>query len=521
MGAIKIPRYRYSLADYPNMDPSAEGQVIPERYGTLYNLVPICIDLNAGKWKLNRREIHAITAVREAGQTLISGSEYTSDLANAEFTIGVTPVLQPSTVYYFVLESDFAIDGANYLGFGWGTDGGVYTGGTCYFINGAGAWADQSKDIQFRVYVKDALDGSEYILVDNWVWKAWNYNAYLRKTAAETRLAQSFTTPNGGPWFLSRIQVEAKATGTPSAARTTLMSILSAYSPAEVQIGVKSYRMENYTGVADRAYFPQRGAATDLSVDIEGIETGGGALMTNVADIVEDIQTEILEGDAAGLNAADLAALAAARTETLALNLDTEIDFESIINKLESGQLWKYIPLLDGTIGLKFAAAGEPAGTPHYRDEHFKSFKMRRKWSAIYERVKVKYAQDGGSGEFLVKEAEAVSAKYFYRNMRTLEVETFLTDGADALLLAQDYLGTSTTGSRKQYLSAPTVEVEFELMAGFGWELIPSMKVKLTRERAMSASGALDAVLFYVMDVQKDSGSGMVKVTAILDAMTY
>ena len=58
-------------------------------------------------------------------------------------------------------------------------------------------------------------------------------------------------------------------------------------------------------------------------------------------------------------------------------------------------------------------------------------------------------------------------------------------------------------------------------MAGFGWELIPSMKVKLTRERAMSASGALDAVLFYVMDVQKDSGSGMVKVTAILDAMTY
>jgi len=279
--------------------------------------------------------------------------------------------------------------------------------------------------------------------------------------------------------------------------------------------------MENYTGEANRAYFPQRGAATDLTVDIEGIETSGGALMTNVADIIQDIQANILDGDADALNAADLVALKAARTETLALNLDTEIDFESIINKLESGQLWKYIPLLDGTIGLKFAAAGEPAGTPHYRDEHFKSFKMRRKWSAIYERVKVKYAQDGGSGEFLVAEAEALSAKYLYRSMRTLEVETFLTNGADALLLAEDYLGTSASAGRRQYLCWPTVEVEFELRAGLGWELIPSMKVKLTRARAMSASGALDAVLFYVMDVQKDSGSGMVKVTAILDAMTY
>jgi len=504
------------------MDPAAEGQVIPERYGDLHNLVPVCIDLAVGKWKLNRRKIHAITAVREAGKTLISGTEYTPDLVNAEFTIGVTPVLQPSTVYYFVLESDYTINGTDYLGFGWGTDGGIYTGGTCYFIDGAGAWSDQSKDIQFRVYAKETLDGPEIRIIDNWVWGAWNYNAYLRKAAAQTRLAQSFTTPAaGGPWYLSRIQVEAKATGTPSTSRTTLMSILSAYNPTEVQVGVKSYRMENYTGEANRAYFPQRGAATDLTVDIEGIETSGGALMTNVADIIQDIQANILDGDADALNAADLVALKAARTETLALNLDTETDYEPLVNKLETGQLWKYIPLLDGTIGLKYAASGEPAGTPHYRDEHFVSFRMRRVWSSIYERVKIKYAQDGGSGEFLVQEAEAIAAKYLYRNQRTLEVETFLTDAASALLLAQDYLGTSTSGARKQYLSQPMVVVEFELAVGLGWELLPAMKVKLTRERAMSATGALAGVLFYVLDVQKNGSSGAVTVTAILDATTY
>jgi hypothetical protein len=522
MGAIKIPRYRYSVADYPNMDPSAEGQVIPERYGVLVNLVPVCIDLMTGKWKLARREIHAITAVREAGVTLVSGTEYTPDLANAEFTLGITPILQPSTTYYFVLESDYAIDGANYLGFGQHTNPATYPDGDSFDIDGAGVWSARGKDIYFRIWVKDALDQSEYVLVDNWIWTTgWNYEAYLRQAAANTRIAQSFLTPANGPWYLSRIQVEAHPYGSPASTRTTQMKILSAYSPAEVQVGVGSFRMENYEGYADHGYFAQRGAATDLSVDIEGHEDDGGALIDNVADVLQDIQTNILDGSASALNAVDLAALEAARTEAVALNLDSETDDETVRNKLECGQLFKYIPLLDGTIGLKYAATGAPAGTPHYRDEHFASFKMRRRWSAIYERVKVKYAQDGGSGEFLVKEAEAVSAKYLYRNMRTLEVETFLTDGADALLLAQDYLGTTAAAGRRQYLNQPTVEVEFELRAGLGWELIPSMKVKLTRARAMTTTGALAGVLFYVLAAEKDSRSGAVTVTAILDETTY
>jgi hypothetical protein len=521
---IKIPRYRYTAAVYPNLDPSAEGLVIPERYGTLTNLVPVCIDLLTGKWKLNRRKIHAITEIREAGAVLVG---YTVDLSNAEFTIGITPILQQDTTYYFILESDYAIDGANYLQFAQRPIIGSFPPGaficTEYFINGAGTWSPTSDYIQFRVYGKTALDGPEKLIVDKMPGGAGlNWLAYLRKDATNTRLGQSFKTKaTGGPWYLSRIQVSAQEIGSPSGSRITIAKTLTAYTPTEVQLGIASYRMENYTGTANQAYFAQRGAATDLSVDIEGIEDGGGALTTNVSDVVQDIQTNILEGDADALNAADLTALKTARTETIALNLDTETDYESIINKLETGQLWKYVPLLDGTIGLKYAASGEPAGTPHYRDEHFKSFKMRRKWSAIYERVRVKYAQDGGGGDFLIQEAEALSARYLYRNQKMLEVETFLKDAAPALLLAQDYLGTSLTGTRKQYLCQPTVEVEFELVTGLGWELIPSMKVNLTRTRAMSASGTLAGVLFYVLDVQRNGQSGSVTITAILDTMTY
>ena len=116
------------------------------------------------------------------------------------------------TTYYFVLESDYAINGTDYLGFGQQTNPDLYPDGTLFYINGAGVWADQSRDIQFRVYVKDTLEGGEYILVDNWVWgPGWNYKAFLRKEAADTRIAQSFKTPaKGGPWYLSQL-VEASS----------------------------------------------------------------------------------------------------------------------------------------------------------------------------------------------------------------------------------------------------------------------------------------------------------------------
>jgi hypothetical protein len=516
-----IPNTRFTAAVYPNLDPAAEGMVIPAPYGVIRNIRPICIDLTTGKWKLADRAIHAITEVREAGIVLVAGVEYTTDLALAEFTIGTTTVLLGNTTYFFVLESDYAEDDTNYIGFAQQTDGSLYPDGTCYFISAAGAWSDQSTDIQFRIYGKDTIDGPESVLVDNWVWgPGWNAQAYLRKDAggAQRRLAQSFLTPAGGPWYLSRVQVEGHEVGTVDPARTTKMAILSDDSP-ETQSGAKSYRMENY-GPTDNAYFPQRAAAADLTVDIEGIEIGGVAL-DQLADIYQDVYVNILGGTLAKLNAADLVDIAGARTEVLAINLASEIDMEAFNKTLEAGQLWKFIPQLDGTFGFKYAATGTPAGTPTYYDPHFRNFKMFRSWESICQRVKIKYAKDGGDDQWLVAEEASFIALYFYQCQALLEVETYLTDAADATALAKDYLGTAAGAGRRQYLHSPAIMAEFDLDAGNGWSLIPMDKVILNRTRGMSATGSLSSTLFRVLSVSKKAGDGSVHVKAILDSQTY
>ncbi len=517
-----IPSTRYWIDDYPNLDESAEGLPIPELYGDLTGVAPVCIDTELGKWKFSRRANKTFKALREGGVTLAPTTEYTVNADNNEITIGSTPILQADTTYYFVLESDYAINGTDYLGFGQQTNPDLYPDGTLFYINGAGVWADQSRDIQFRVYVKDTLEGGEYILVDNWVWgPGWNYKAFLRKEAADTRIAQSFKTPaKGGPWYLSQILIEASLVGAPASTRTTRMTLLSSNSP-ETTVGSPSYRLENYPGNADHAYFPQRGPATDLRADIEGRPDGDGNLMTNVADILEDIYINVLGGSAAGLNAADLAALKAARTEELAVNLDIDREFSEQLRKFERGQLFKLIPGVDGTFRLKYAEAGEPAGTPHFRDHHFHSFRMRRDWGSIYAKVKVKYAEDPALQEWHVAEASSDIATLFYRNQRTLEIETNLTDYDDALQLAEDYLGTDPASSRKQHLQNPKVTVTFTLAGGLGWSLQPADKVKITRARAMSSTGALSGVLFIVQKVIKRAVPGTVEVTAVLDSQAY
>lgn len=522
MTNVTLPKYRFTTALYADLDPSAEGLVIPERYGTLTNIKPVCIDMAIGKWKLNRRAIKAIDEIREAGIVLDPATEYSADLADGSFTIGTTPTLAGGTTYYFVLESDYPENDTDYLGFAQQTDGALYPDGTCYFIDGAGTWVDTSCDIQFRIYAKDAMDGAEFVLVDNWIWgPGWNAQAYLRKAAAGTqrRLAQSFLTPAGGPWFLTRIQVEAHEVGAPPPARITKMAVLSSHGP-DVQVGTKSYRLENY-GSSDNGYFPQRAAAADLSVDMKGIMNPDTTLMTNLADIIADIYVNILGGTLAKLNAADLIAIKAARAQVLALNLESEIDFDALITTLETGQLWKFISLVDGTFGLKYAVTGEPAGTPHYQDPHLENFKMSRSWTSIYQRIKVKYAKGGADNQYLAVEEESDIAAYFYQCQALLEMETFLTDAADATALAQDYLGTNAAPGRKQYLQQPTIAVDFTLSGGNGWSLQPMNKIKITRTRGMSATGSLAGVLFRVLSVTRKTADGTVAIRAILDSQTY
>lgn len=682
---VKLPRRKFWTADYPNLDPNAEGRPIPIGWGEIKNIKPVCIDTSQMKFKLMDnygRAIKSVDQVKSGEDVLSADLDYEVDLANAEITIRGTPVLEANKTYYFVLESDYPINGTDYLRFAQKSFS-FYPGGQRYDINEAGIWTPVDADLFFIIYVKDSLGGSPYILIDNGNvdWGGWNMDAHLRDSLARTRLAQSFTTPpTGGPWYLYQIAVDPRINyggpvGNPPAGRITRGVVFSSSKPAEriryitgpesdiggywrlatawdgidrawradapgnlaaawatnsgdpnitgiqattktwvvehyvwtgytddtitwrwrlykrdsggtetelqtgtyqtvgtgyqvkyfdvnlseqllatsdrlvlkiwhesssgsgaaeirtlcgtsrikfdaagesttetrTQIGSKSYRMEDYP-LNCNAYFPQRAVGGDISVDLKSVKNADNSLMENVADILNDSYVTIMGGSEGALDAAALAALKAARMEPLSIWLNEEIQYREFLDKLEAGQFFKFLPTLDWKFTTLYAEAGEPSGTIHFRDEDFLSFRCRRLWSSVYQKVKIKYVEDPSTNEWQVREAVSEAAQYCYRVQRTLETETFLKAGSDAQACANEY---------RELVEAPQRVIEFSVAAGKGFGLIPWQKIKVTRQRADAPGGMLNGVLFRILSIKQNPLTGSMTIEAVLDEQTY
>jgi len=522
---IMIPRFKYwksapaGETSYPNLQDDAEGLPIPERYGILKNVTPICIDTTSTKFKFSRRGLHAIDAIRNAGVTLVEGADYTIDLVKGEFTLSSTPYVQPNTTYYFVIEGTYPVDANNYISFKL-NGGSGYADGQLFTIDGGGVWTPVAHDLLFRVRGMTTIGGTIINQIDAGGVRGAGQN--LRKTAATTRIAQSFKTGATG-FYVTSVFVWSTKRGTPPVSNLKV-TILSAYNPAEIRVGVVSLpsainRIETWWAYA--ISFPQQLDLSNLVGDIQGLENVDTSLMENVADVLKDIYVNILNGSATGINAADLATLKSARTQDLALSMEEEVEFDRTKQLLEAGHLFKFLPSLAGDFTVRCLTSGEPAGTPHLKEQHIKNFTMRRVWSNVYHAAKVKYYEDPTSGDWLVAEEKSDVAKYLYNRQESIEIETELKDSADAIQAAKDYLGTDPGSTRKVNLQYPTRIAEFDVLAGYGFDLIPTMKVKLTLPRADYSGGTLNGVLFRILEVHKNPEDRSSHLVTLLDSLTY
>jgi hypothetical protein len=345
----------------------------------------------------------------------------------------------------------------------------------------------------------------------------------LKEFASQTRIAQSFLT-GATPFYLTGISIWTRAHG--GVTGNLRITILSAYNPAEIRVGAQSLPAEINSEAGWWKYyvcFPLQSDTSNLVGDIQALKNPDTSLMENVSDVLKDIYVNIIGGSAAGINAGDLATLKTARTQDAALYMAEEKEAQQHIEIFEAGHLFKFLPSLGGDFAVRCLTSGEPAGTPHLKAEHIRNLIMRRVWSNVFHVAKVKYYQNPTTGDWLVAEAKSDIARYLYNRQESIEIETALKDTADAVQLAKDYLGTVSTppSTRKVNLQYPTRIAEFDVLAGYGFDLIPTMKVKLTLPRADYAGGTLNGVLFRILEVHKNPEDRSSHLVTLLDSLTY
>ena len=513
---IMIPRHKYWIANYPNLDPKADGTIIPDLFGAKINITPVCIDIGALKYKIANCDIRAIFAfdeIRDGVKVLTPGVDYTTDLPNGEFTIKGTPKLQPNTQYFFVLEGDWVINGADRIQFyGWDN---AYAGENAFEINNAGAWTPLTNDLIFVVYGKNSMAGTE----EQKVWFQYGITyapVMLRDHADRTKIAMSFTTPNDGQsFYITKIVPGGNKNAGFPAGKKMYMTLYS--DQGITQIGVKSlYCNCDYRSTANnviRFSFPQRGDISELLVDAQGyVDDGGVNLMDNGSDILKFIVNHRLNMTDATLNLGAFAAFKAAHAEPIAIYMDREMKFNQFIEKLETTQLFKFLPQLDGKHAPLHYIAGEPGGTPHIQKEDFQSgFSCDRLLSTVKQKYQVLYGRNPTTNEYLIKEVESDIAKFFYRNEETLRISTYLKDAGDVTNLLNSY---------KALLEYPERWAHFPVK-NYGLDQIPTEKVKLSRTRGDNTGGSFDTVLFRIMGLEKAISDGLVIFDVQLDSQTF
>jgi hypothetical protein len=508
----RLLKDHFNTVIYPNLEPRADGAPIPLGYGDIHGAIPVCIDTALFKYKHFDHAMHALDAVRNGDETLVLGSDYTVDLALAEFTLCSTPYLAANTTYYFIIEADYPISGVNHISFKKCATAG-YAGGQAFTIDGAGIWTPvPTVDLLFRVYGRASLSAQDVRQVDTSPYLRGSGFA-LRDAAAQTRIAQSFTT-GASPFFLTSLQFWTTKKGSPPAS-TLRATIVSAYNPAEIRVGAQSLITAINTELtwwSFKAFFPLQSDVSDLVCDLEAAEKAGATIVDG-ADMVEHLVVTRLGKSALILDAAALANFKAKRTHAIAAYIDSaDATFGDVVGKLESSLLFKFAPLHDGTYAPTVYEAGEPAGTPHLRDEHFLSFSMRRNFSAVKNIVKVKYDENPENSEFKVEDAESHVARFVYGTEETLEVETYHKTQAGAAWLAGELSGMYET---------PPLEIKFEVR-GYGLNLIPGRdKVKVSRARAAYAGGTITGVLFRIVKLTKKPATASTEIIAVLDTQTY
>lgn len=507
---IQIPKNHFLAASYPYMEDYILGLPIAIGWGNIHNIVPYCVDTDDYRFKILDQHIQDITEIRSKGVPLSAGS-FSEDLTVAEFTLAGTPVLTEGLVYYFSISGDYAINGTDYLTPMLAT---IHAGQQGYYINGANVWTPiAGRQLFFQIFGKLKLDEAEQVILTS--WGIPQTGGLLRDVAAHTRIGCSFTcptAPRGSIWYITKIRAYMvhPCVGSPSG--NIWATLFSAISP-EVQVG--------FQGVAfplsdpDSSYydlaFAEDNSDSDLLVDIESPYP----MLTIAADILEDLFVSILDKDASVLDAAHLAAFAAARYQELKIFIDRDMNLGEFIGKLEASVLFKFIPLQDGTYATVVFGSGEPAGTPHFKDEDFVEgapFRIEHDLSTVRNLVRVKYDEDPCSQEFKFAEEYSDLARLLYGCEETAEIETWLKEDTDAEDLCETYA---------RFFQEPQTRITFEVH-GLGLNLLPGRdKVKITKTRAAWAGGSINAVLFRIMKISKKPATNTSEITAVLDTQTY
>jgi hypothetical protein len=210
-----------------------------------------------------------------------------------------------------------------------------------------------------------------------------------------------------------------------------------------------------------------------FTVDFGGVETGGGALMSNYADVLSDLlqQIGIASGD---LNAASFTAAATAAEGTVGFWIGKPEKGTKLIDILLRSTLGRLYINLSGEIALQIWEPTVSTAPATFDETDILDYKHEQLADNVFEKIIVEFDQNwSDTDDFQTAEKFYADASSLYGGGRVATVKTVETSRADAETLADRLRFVSQ-------IPAERVSVKAKMVVG---DLVVSDQRKLTLTR--------------------------------------
>jgi hypothetical protein len=480
------PRY-YDDNDFPNMDTTNfQGKPRPLFFGVKNNITPARIDYGSssdyGKYEIcdtDRApngmkaisEIYAYVDETAAGERrsdlrieLTTGTDYTEDLANGQFTI-ITDV------------GPYVIDDSNnYLDF---KEGGAEL--NAVLTLGLYTADDLAAEIETQLEAVGAAD--------------------FTVTYSDTTHKFTIASDGGSLALLCKTGTNKKISiwktigFKESADRATTSEVGD--NPTFVNADTDHVLRTNAQGFKDDASGTYTGSANAL------IEVG--------ADILAVILVKYMVKPSTIIDTASFALARSRGAESLSIYMNSPISTREIFERLEFSNIANIIINGEGKVFYNIYVGEVPTNITLLHNRDFKSFKSGKKIDEVFTTIRVLFDKDPTIGNYRSRETTDNSVRVRLGRPDTKDFETFLKLADSAINCSVRYSVLSGAAARK--ISG----------TGIGSKLMKlevGDKVKVTRRRAIALGGEIINRVFRLLSLSKDPLGGTVDFSATDDQVT-
>lgn len=245
--------------------------------------------------------------------------------------------------------------------------------------------------------------------------------------------------------------------------------------------------------------------------DASGTYTGTANAMIEVgADICRVLLVKFLGKSPSIIDETSFVAARSRAPESLSIYLTEPTSSRVIFDMMEYSNIANIVVGGDGTVYYEVYVGDVPANITDLFDYDYHGFRIKRGVSDVYAVIRVKHDQNPETGDWKsrIAQNDQVSARFGRPDER--DFETFIKTGSAAIACAERLRALASSPAR-----VITFSVKGKLI-----DKRVGQKIRLTRERAMDATGRLSAKVVRIISIKQDHQSHMTMVDCVDDVVT-